>query len=54
MNRNEWEDRVLMQAFEFTFELAWKTLKDYLEEMGFSDVSSPKAVLRQAYQVKYI
>ncbi|MCX6291443.1 MAG: nucleotidyltransferase substrate binding protein [Bacteroidetes bacterium] len=24
----------LVQAFEFTFELGWKTLKDYLYEMG--------------------
>lgn len=43
----------LIQAFEFTFELAWKTLKDYLEEEGF-EVASPKAVLRQAYQANYI
>lgn len=24
----------LVQAFEFTFELGWKTVKDYLEEQG--------------------
>ncbi|BBB90017.1 MAG TPA: nucleotidyltransferase substrate binding protein [Methylomusa anaerophila] len=43
----------LIQAFEFTFELVWKTLKDYMEEEGF-EVNSPKAVLRQAYQANYI
>ena len=43
----------LIQAFEFTFELAWKTLKDYMEEEGF-ELSSPKSVIRQAFQSKYI
>ena len=43
----------LIQAFEFTFELAWKTLKDYMEEEGF-ELSSPKSVIRQAFQSTYI
>ncbi|WP_206540479.1 nucleotidyltransferase substrate binding protein [Clostridium novyi] len=29
-----------MQCFEYTFELAWKTMKDYLELEGF-EVESP-------------
>lgn len=32
----------LIQTYEFTFELAWKTLKDYLEMEGFT-VPSPRA-----------
>ncbi len=43
----------LIQTFEFTFELAWKTLKDFLESEGFS-VQSPKATIRQAFQSGYI
>jgi nucleotidyltransferase substrate binding protein (TIGR01987 family) len=31
---NELELQGMIQAFEFTHELAWKTLKDYLEHMG--------------------
>lgn len=31
---NQLEKVGLVQRFEFTFELAWKTLKDYLEEGG--------------------
>ena len=27
----------ILHRFEFTFELAWKTLKDYLEYMGFTE-----------------
>lgn len=43
----------LIQTYEFTFELAWKTLKDFQEEEGFT-VPSPKATLRQAFQSGYI
>lgn len=39
--------------FEFSFELAWKVLKDFLESEGFL-VASPKATLRQAFQSGYI
>jgi len=38
----------LIQTFEFTFELAWKTLKDLLYYQGF-DVNTPREVLRQAF-----
>lgn len=43
----------LIQTYEFTFELAWKTLKDYLEMEGF-DVPSPRSTIRQAFQSGYI
>ena len=43
----------LIQFFEVSFELAWKTLKDYLEDLGF-DVKSPKATLQQAFQSEII
>lgn len=43
----------LIQTYEFTFELARKTLKDYLEMEGFT-VPSPRATLRQAFQCGYI
>ena len=31
---NKFEKQGLIQCFEYTFELAWKTLKDYLESEG--------------------
>ena len=40
----------VIQRFEFTFELAWKTLKDYLEDQGVTDAASPKKVLQKAFQ----
>lgn len=39
----------LIQRFEFTFELAWKSLKEYMEAQGVADLKFPKQVLREAY-----
>ena len=50
---NELLQAGLVQTYEFTFELAWKTLKDYLEEEGY-DVSSPRKTIKQAFQSGYI
>lgn len=47
------EKIALIQVFEFTFELAWKTLKDYLDQSGYNH-HSPKNVLRQAFKSEYI
>lgn len=39
----------IIQRFEFTYELAWKAAKAYLEEMGITDKTSPRSVIREAY-----
>lgn len=39
----------LIQLFEMTFELAWKTMKDYLEEKGIM-VKFPKDVIKESFQ----
>ena len=43
----------LIQTYEYTFELAWKTLKDYLTLEGF-EVRSPRETIRQGFQSGYI
>ncbi|RJP33479.1 MAG: nucleotidyltransferase [Candidatus Omnitrophota bacterium] len=43
----------LVQIFEFTFELAWKTLKDLLFYEGF-EVKTPRETIRQAFEVEYL
>lgn len=43
----------LVQTYEYTFELAWKTLKDYLELEGFL-LRSPRETIRQGFQSGYI
>ena len=39
----------LVQFFEFTFELAWKTLKDLLLHLGV-DAKTPREVIRSAFE----
>lgn len=40
----------VIQRFEFTCELAWKTTREYLLEQGHIELNSPKAVMRQALE----
>jgi nucleotidyltransferase substrate binding protein (TIGR01987 family) len=47
---SEAERAGLIQFFEMSFELAWKVLKDYLQEEGFT-VVSPRDAIKQAFQV---
>lgn len=50
---NKLEKQGLIQCFEYTFELAWKTAKDYLEEQGF-EIKSPRNAIQTAYQSQLI
>jgi len=43
----------LVQMFEFTFELGWKTLKDLLFFEGY-DVKTPREIIRKAYEAGYL
>lgn len=52
-NLDELQQAGLIQSFEFTFELAWKTLKDYLESMGLP-LKYPREVLKQAFTSELI
>src|SRR3989339_1697516 len=51
---NELERNGLVQRFEFTLDLSWKIMKDFLEEKGFAFKPSPKDTLRLAQQSGYI
>lgn len=39
----------VIQRFEFCTELAWKTVREYLLDQGYSNINSPKSVMKQAY-----
>ena len=43
------EKQGLIQGFEFTHELAWNVLKDYLEEQGFVGIVGSKDATRLAF-----
>jgi nucleotidyltransferase substrate binding protein (TIGR01987 family) len=51
---NEMEEQGLIKAFEYTYELSWKTLQDLLKAKGYSDVVGPKPVIEQSFQDGYI
>jgi len=43
------EKQGMIQCFEFTFELAWNTVKDYLEEQGITGIIGSKNAVRYAF-----
>lgn len=50
---SEAERAGLIQFFEMSFELAWKVMKDYLEDEGFR-MASPRETIKQAFQIGLI
>ena len=41
----------VLHRFEFTFELAWKTMKDYLEYVGVIEkTGSPREIIKSAFE----
>lgn len=48
------EKEGVIQRFEYTFELGWKTLQDLLTHKGYADVKGPRPVLTQALRDGYI
>jgi len=48
------EKQGVIQAFEFTHELAWNVLKDYLEDQGQQNIRGSKDATRYAFKVSLI
>jgi nucleotidyltransferase substrate binding protein (TIGR01987 family) len=44
----------LIQRFEYTYELAWNTIKDFLENQGYTDITGSKDAIRLAFKVGLI
>lgn len=44
------EDQGLIQTFAFTHELAWNTLKDFLENRGVQNLYGSKGATREAFK----
>jgi len=47
---NELEKQGLIQAFEYNFELAWNTLKDYFEDQGETNIHGSRDAFRLAFK----
>lgn len=52
-NHSKLEIAGTIKTFEFSFELAWKTLKDFLEKEGF-EIKTPRETIKQAFQLGFI
>lgn len=48
-----YQEAGIIQSFEFTFELSWKTLKDFLESMG-TNVMFARDVIKESFAAQII
>jgi nucleotidyltransferase substrate binding protein (TIGR01987 family) len=51
---NEREQQGLIKAFEYSFELAWNTLRDLLRSQGNATLLGSRDTLREAYRLGLI
>jgi len=47
---SELEVQGLIKSFEYTYELAWNTMKDYFEEQGETDIHGSRDAIRLAFR----
>ena len=51
---SELEEQGIIQAFEFTHELAWNVMKDYLAFQGYTDIKGSRDAIRYAFKNELI
>lgn len=51
---SELEEQGLIQAFEFTHELAWNVMKDYAHYQGNASVAGSRDATREAFSLQLI
>ncbi|MEQ3633725.1 nucleotidyltransferase substrate binding protein [Thalassolituus sp.] len=44
------EEQGLIQAFEYTYELAWNSIKDFYQAQGESDIQGSRDAIRMAFR----
>ena len=47
---NELEEQGLIKAFEYTYELAWNTLKDFYESQGETGIQGSRDAIQLAFK----
>lgn len=53
-NGSEKDRGAIINAYQYTFELFWKTLQKYLQQLEMLDEQGPGSVIRTAFQYKII
>ncbi len=53
-NFSELEKDWIIQRFEYTVEIWWKTLKKVLEYNKLDFIPAPKQIIKEAFKLKYI
>lgn len=48
------EKEGLIQRFEYTHELAWNVMKDYLEYQGIQNITGSRDAIREAFQARLL
>lgn len=51
---NKFEKQGLIQCFEYTYELAWSLMKDYLQYQGVVGIGGSRDAIRQAFKLSLI
>ncbi|MDZ7924622.1 MAG: nucleotidyltransferase substrate binding protein [Marinagarivorans sp.] len=44
------EEQGLIQAFEYTYELSWNTIKDFYKDQGETDIQGSRDAIRLAFE----
>ncbi len=51
---SELEEQGLVKSFEYTYELAWNTIKDFLEYQGETEIYGSRDTIRKAFSLGLI
>lgn len=51
---NELEKQGYIKCFEYTFELAWQVMKDYLQFQGILEITGSRDAIRQSFNLGII
>lgn len=51
---SELEEQGLVKSFEYTYELAWNTIKDFLEYQGETEIYGSRDTIRKAFTLGLI
>ncbi len=51
---SELEEQGLIKAFEYTYELGWTTLKDFLEHQGHAGIYGSRDAIRKSFELNLV